>query len=165
MSSNLLPQMLLESFGTVVYTLALFLIFFNSSRFTVFSWTGVPLVRQLFPMHGLSYVREVNGFFFKLKYCSPGLMRTCAFSPLKWFYLSHNSWAIIIIFIIIHFPYPQQYSWFSEEYRSHCPVTSYSLCCQKLSDCMACIFTAWCIRIYKPGWRRSSFKLSCDCLE
>jgi len=50
MASKLLPQMLLESFGTVVYTLDLFLIFFNSSRCTVFSWTGVPLVRHSYSL-------------------------------------------------------------------------------------------------------------------
>jgi hypothetical protein len=52
----------------------------------------------------------------------------------------------------------EQLSWFSRQYRSHWPGTSYSLFSHKLSDCTACI-KYYCLP--HTGRRLSSFELSC----
>ena len=80
MASNLPPQMIQESFGTVVYTLDSGIF----SRFTPLDppcsvSTGPPLVGCSHSLHTDGLVcKEVDGVCLKLHYCTPGLVRTGA---------------------------------------------------------------------------------------
>ena len=90
MASNLPPQMLLESFGTVVYTLDSGIFF---SRFTPLDpprsvQTGPPLVGCSHSLRtDVLVFKEVDGLCPELHYCTPGLVRTSAEStPYKGYY-------------------------------------------------------------------------------
>jgi hypothetical protein len=80
MASNLPSQMLLESFITVVYTLALEILFrglFLDQTCSIS--TGWPLVGYSYLLRTDGLVcKDVNGLCFKLHCCTPGLVRTSA---------------------------------------------------------------------------------------
>ena len=80
MASNLPPQMPLESFGTIVYSLdSDFFLRFTPLDLPCSIETGLPLVGYSHSLRTEGIVwKAVVGLCLRLHYCIPGLVRTSA---------------------------------------------------------------------------------------